>query len=173
MAGAGSIGAHHLLAERGERKDRHLHRGDAQGEPDDGDAQQQAGNHVADGQSETTEHQPQDVADTTDRSTCARPVDHDSPERPQRVAGELERLQAERDADDCDAVEHSGHDVGEGQPPPGQDQPQHVAEHLHAGDRVRVVVSGAKVMSRSSERAIDGSPVERPPSRVPPQGLEP
>ena len=51
-------------------------------------------------------------------------------ERHQGQAGQLERGDPERDADDRDAQQHAGHDVAEGQPQPAEQQPDDVA---HAG----------------------------------------
>ena len=59
---------------------------------------------------------------------------------------QLEVGDAQRDADDRDAQGDAGDDVAEGQPPAGEDQPQHVAD---AGGRARVA-------------AVDGGVAEGP-----------
>jgi hypothetical protein len=70
---------------------------------------------------------PHDVAEHRRHARAA--VDDDAAaERPQRVAGEAERRDAERDRDDQDAGEGAGDGVGERQPPAGEDEPQDVPE---------------------------------------------
>src|SRR5690606_18231054 len=54
-----------------------------------------------------------------------------APERPQHEVRQPERGDPERDGDDEDARGHAGDDVEEGQPPPGEQQPQHVTQGPH------------------------------------------
>src|SRR5580698_3992249 len=50
------------------------------------------------------------------------------PERSDRDRGELDVGDPERDADDGEAEQDAGHDVGDGDPQPGQDEPDDVAD---------------------------------------------
>jgi hypothetical protein len=55
-----------------------------------------------------------------------------APERPRGVAREPERGDPERDRDDQDAGEHARDQVRQREPPPGEDEPQDVADGAHA-----------------------------------------
>jgi hypothetical protein len=84
---------------------------------------------------------PHDVAEHRRHARAA--VDDDAAaERPQRVAGEAERRDAERDRDDQDAGEGAGDGVGERQPPAGEDEPQDVPENARFSTGASAVSGG-------------------------------
>jgi hypothetical protein len=81
-----------------------------------------------------------------------------SPEGPERVAGELERLHSEGDADDRDAEDEPSKHLGKREPEPGQDEPNDVengpqGEHRASGRRCR-----ASRAARAGRKVACGDP---------------
>ena len=93
------------------------------------------------------------------------PAPHDRPpERPEDVAGQPEGRDAERDGDDQHHGNQAREDVPEGEPPPGEQEPQDVAQGAHpptlAADR-----------ALPPGRRARGQRPEHVPSRSGPNGL--
>src|SRR3954469_13167387 len=59
-------------------------------------------------------------------------------ERPERVAGQLHRLHPERDGDDQDEHDEGGEQVADGEPEPGENQPQDVEQEVEDLDAARL-----------------------------------
>jgi hypothetical protein len=94
------------------------------------DAENEAEEHVEDGQPDAAEYEPHDVAEVAERFVAARAIDHDAAKWPQGVTAEFERSDAERDANNCEAVRNAG-EVGDRQPKPGDEESEQVVEELH------------------------------------------
>lgn len=101
------------LAEGDERGPGHLEAGDAERDPDDGEAEEDARKQVAEREPPARQDEPEDVCDDADRLAARRARNECASERPQRVDGELERLHPERDPDDRDEEERAGDRVGD------------------------------------------------------------
>src|SRR5262249_4931943 len=104
---------------------------DAERDPDDRDAQDHATDEAVHRQPQPAEDDPDDVADDAQRARHAVRVLDMTAEGPQSEAGQLERLNPERDRDDEDEHHDPGDDEPDGEPDPDEDEPQDVAERLH------------------------------------------
>ena len=89
---------------------------------------------MAERQPPAGEDEPEDVA--KHREGLVASGWHQRPaERPERVAGQLERLHPERDADDGDAHEDARDHVSDPHPDAREDQPDDVEDEPHAFQR--------------------------------------
>src|SRR6185369_13755872 len=88
------------------------------------------GGDVGQAQMPAEQGDPEDVADDG-RDTRAPGDDDGAAEGPQRVAGEAERGDAERDRHDQDAGEQPAQEVVQRQPPAGEEEPEDVADGAH------------------------------------------
>src|SRR5262249_58662704 len=116
-----------LRSERHEGDRDQLERLDAERDPDDRDAQDHATDEAVHRQPQPGEDDPDDVADDAQRARHAVRVLDMTAEGPQSEAGQLERLDPERDRDDEDEHHDPGDDEPDGEPDPDEDQPQDVA----------------------------------------------
>ena len=123
----GLVAGHDLLAQRCQGHRDHLQVGDGQRDADDGERLRDRGDDVGDDQPDARDHDPDDVADH--RRGPGRGLADDRPaERPEDVVGDAERGDPPRDRDDEDEADDAGHHVGEREPDPAEQQPDHV-EH--------------------------------------------
>src|SRR5690606_39953883 len=102
-----------------------------QRDSDDRDEQRDGREHVPDGQPDAGDDAPDDIADEGEDPSVGV-AHHAAPERPQGVGGDAEGGDAERHRDDQDAADDPGHGVSDGQPEPGEDQPDDVQNGAHA-----------------------------------------
>src|SRR6266480_261928 len=123
---------HHVGSE-GHQHDRNQLEGlDAEGDPDDRDAQDHAADEAVHGEPQAAEDDPDDVADDVQGARHAGAVFDVPSERPQREARQLEGLDAERDRDDQDEHHDPRDDERDREPDPHEDEPENVADGLHA-----------------------------------------
>src|SRR2546423_2693684 len=123
----------HDVGPEGHQHDRdQLERLDAEGDPDDRDAQDGAADEAVNREIQTAEDDPDDVADDVQGARHSYAVLDVPPERPQREARQLEGLDAERNRDDQDEHHDPSHHEGDREPDPDEDEPEDVADGLHA-----------------------------------------
>ena len=103
---------------------------EAERDAQDGQAQQHAEQHMGDREPEPADDDPDDVHDALGEPVAGRLLQFPS-ERPHDVAGQLEGLDAERDADDRETRQQARQQVGDAEPHAAQHEPQHVADGLH------------------------------------------
>src|SRR5262245_51648169 len=150
-----AVQVHDLLPEGDERGAGHLEARDPERDPDDRDAEQDPREQVAEREPPAGEDKPQDVPDHAQALAprCAR--DERAAERPEGVAGELERLPSERDPDDRDAEEHAGQHVGDRHPDPGEDEPEDVEERPHHSALQRPAIGPAAVRRIDADLRVE------------------
>src|SRR5262245_5391854 len=126
-----AVQRHDLATERDQSQRNHLETRDAERDPDDGDAEDEPGNQMADRQLPADQHNPDDVA--YDRPKARTSLSHPrAAERPDDVAGDPECRDPEGDGDDEDARDQSRHGVAQREPPARQYEPEDVADRAHA-----------------------------------------
>src|SRR5262245_37848327 len=119
-----------LLAERHERGAGQLEARNSERDPDQRDAEEDSGDQVTQRQPPAGEDEPENVPDHRQCLVASR-GDQSAPERPEGEAGQLERLHPERYADDRDAHDEAGDDVGDRHPDAREDQPDDVEKKPH------------------------------------------
>ncbi len=117
-----------LCAERPERELGHFERLDAERNADDGDAVEHACTQIAERHPAADQHHPQDVGQGRADSAA---VLHGFAKRRQGESRHLERLNAERDADDGDAQNQSHQCPSDCDGQSTKNDPQDIAENSH------------------------------------------
>lgn len=115
-------------AEGQQRELRLLEALEAEGDADDGDAQQYAVEQGLEGKEDAAEYEPEHVEDGGAGSAAVLDL---LAEREEREAGHLEALRAHRDAHDGDAPQRADENPAHALPKPREDEPQYVADNAH------------------------------------------
>ena len=100
----------------------------AEGDANDGDAEDDAENQVQDRHLPPSAKNPDEIHHDGKASRFIRPGYQLVPERPQRVRAQLEQLHAERNADDGDAQQQPHNVVDQGDDDAAQDKPEDVSD---------------------------------------------
>ena len=103
-----------------------------EGNTDDRNAKQEGEDQVDNRCIQAAADDPDDIAQDGQASYRAACGDYLSAERPENETGDLEALQAERDADDRQAKDESSEDVSESCCETAEDKPDEVADEVHA-----------------------------------------
>src|SRR4051794_13104159 len=120
----------HALAEGEQAHGGQLERGDPEGDADDRQAEADARHDVDQREPPAGEQEPEHVADRRGDPRPGR-SDRGPPERPHDETGEPEGGDAERDGHDEQAGDDPGEQVGEGEEPPLEHEPDDVEQHPH------------------------------------------
>lgn len=102
-----------------------------EGNADDGQAENSAENGMDDCNLPPSANNPQDIEDGAQTARELGRLHDGMAERHQGENAEFKHLDAERDANDCDAHEESGHKIKQRRDDSSKNKPENVSENVH------------------------------------------